>query len=120
MRRYEPGLRCLAGGESLTRVWSNLIDNALQAMGYAGRLELETRLEEGRALVLVADDGPGIAEADKGRVFEPFFTTKGPGEGTGLGLVIAKRIVEAEGGRIGFESAPGRTVFAVSLPLAAD
>ena len=120
VRRYEPGLRCLAGGESLTRVWSNLIDNALQAMGYAGRLELETRLEEGRALVLVADDGPGIAEADKGRVFEPFFTTKGPGEGTGLGLVIAKRIVEAEGGRIGFESAPGRTVFAVSLPLAAD
>jgi signal transduction histidine kinase len=105
--------------DRLNQVWINLIDNALFAMSYAGRLELSVKAEAGSVRVSVADSGAGIPEEVKPRIFSPFFTTKEGGSGTGLGLSIAKRIIEEEGGSIGFESRPGRTVFTVHLPVRA-
>ena len=105
----------------LNQVWTNLIDNALDAMGGAGTLRVTTRAEgEGGALVEIADTGPGIPPAIAARVFEPFFTTKGVGKGTGLGLDIARRIVEERhGGTIEIVSGPGDTVLRVHLPARA-
>jgi signal transduction histidine kinase len=102
-RRSEPGCKVRAVPDLLTQVWTNLVVNALQAM-------------EGRGEIRLADTGSGIPSEIGDRVFEPFFTTKAPGEGSGLGLDIAKRIVEGLGGSITFDSRPGRTVFKVDLP----
>jgi PAS domain S-box-containing protein len=102
----------------LNQVWMNLINNALQAMSNKGRLGLGIRRSGGRILVSVQDDGPGIPEDIQGRVFEPFFTTKALGEGTGLGLDICKKILQAHGADISFETGPGGTTFLVSLPAA--
>jgi signal transduction histidine kinase len=118
-RDFPSGLPAVAAytGE-LNQVWTNLLDNALDAVPEGGRVSVRAR-EEGRYLrVDVEDDGPGIPEALRHRVFEPFFTTKGVGEGTGLGLDVVRRIVEARhGGAVSVESRPGRTVFTVRLPL---
>ncbi len=103
----------------LQQVWVNLIVNAVQAMGGRGRLELRTRLRpDGWIEATVADDGPGIPAEVQGRLFEHRFTTRGGRVefGLGFGLPISRMIVENHGGRLSFESAPGRTVFRVELP----
>jgi signal transduction histidine kinase len=102
--------------ERLKEVWMNLIDNALQAMDYRGKLAVSTYREGKWVLISVADTGPGIPEAIRDKVFTPFFTTKAPGEGTGLGLNICKRIVEKHGGELSFSSGPGGSTFYVRLP----
>ncbi|GAA1798750.1 cyclic nucleotide-binding domain-containing protein [Planosporangium flavigriseum] len=102
----------------LNQVWTNLIDNAVQAMNGSGTLTVRTGRDADRVLVEVCDTGPGIPPELRQRVFEPFFTTKPVGEGTGLGLDIAYRIVvNQHGGDIGVVSNPGDTRFQVRLPL---
>jgi len=99
-------------------VWTNLIDNAIHAMGGRGVLELRARRVGPDVEVRIADSGPGIPPAIAARIFEPFFTTKPQGVGTGLGLHIAHNIVvHRHHGRIDVESKPGRTEFRVSLPI---
>jgi signal transduction histidine kinase len=102
----------------LNQVWTNLIDNAVQAMNGSGTLTLRTSRDGDRVLVEVGDTGPGVPPELRQRVFEPFFTTKPVGEGTGLGLDIAYRIVvNRHAGDIGLVSNPGDTRFQVRLPL---
>jgi signal transduction histidine kinase len=106
------------GGE-LNQVWVNLIDNALDAIGPGGRVEVNAR-QEGRDIVVqVSDDGPGIPEAARPHIFEPFFTTKPQGRGMGLGLGIVHSLVSRHSGGIEVDSRPGHTVFSVRLPLEA-
>jgi signal transduction histidine kinase len=104
------------GGE-LNQVWSNLIDNALDAAPERGHVRVSAALEGGVLVVRVVDDGDGIPDAVRDRLFEPFFTTKQVGEGTGLGLDIAKRLVGRHEGQIEVDSRRGRTEFRVTLPL---
>jgi signal transduction histidine kinase len=102
----------------LNQVWTNLIDNAVQAMDGHGTLTVRTRLDGDRVRVEIGDTGPGIPESLRQRIFEPFFTTKPIGQGTGLGLDISYRIVVARhGGDLTVESEPGDTRFIVCLPL---
>ncbi|NJC72257.1 cyclic nucleotide-binding domain-containing protein [Planosporangium thailandense] len=102
----------------LNQVWTNLVDNAVQAMQGSGTLTVRTGRDGDRVLVEVGDTGPGIPPELRRRVFEPFFTTKPVGEGTGLGLDIAYRIVvNRHGGDISVDSKPGDTRFQVRLPL---
>ncbi len=102
----------------LNQVWTNLIDNAAQAMNGEGTLTVRTARDGDRVLVEIADTGPGIPPELRQRVFEPFFTTKPVGEGTGLGLDISYRIVvNGHGGDISVRSQPGNTRFQVRLPL---
>ena len=103
------------GGE-LNQVWSNLIENALDAVAPSGNVIVRASCEGKWVIVRVIDDGPGISPEDKTKVFDPFFTTKPMGEGTGLGLDISRRIVRRHGGQIEFDSVPGRTEFRVTLP----
>jgi signal transduction histidine kinase len=103
------------GGE-LNQVWANLIDNALDAVTPSGRVDVSAAVEDRFVVVRVIDNGPGIAAAARARIFDPFFTTKPLGEGTGLGLDIARRIVGGHGGALDFTSEPGRTEFRVTLP----
>ncbi len=104
------------GGE-LNQVWMNLIDNALDAVGDGGRVTVSARAEGPSVVVRVTDDGPGIPDDIKRRIFDPFFTTKPVGKGTGMGLDIARRLVESNNGRLDFESRPGNTEFRVALPV---
>jgi signal transduction histidine kinase len=105
-------------GSELNQVWTNLLDNAIDALDGRGTITVATRRDGPCAVVEVADDGPGIAAEALDRVFEPFFTTKGVGMGTGLGLDAARRIVvERHDGSITVASEPGRTAFSVRLPL---
>ena len=102
----------------LNQVWTNLIDNAVQAMAGAGTLTIRTFTADDRLVVSVGDSGPGITPEVRKRIFEPFFTTKPVGEGTGLGLDISYRIVvNSHGGDIQVESEPGDTRFLVRLPF---
>ncbi|TGK03785.1 PAS domain S-box protein [Leptospira semungkisensis] len=103
--------------DDLMHLWTNLIMNSVQAMNYKGNLNIEASLQEKEVLVSIRDNGPGIPPNVADQVFEAFFTTKPLGEGSGLGLDIAKRIVEKHQGRIWFESSPGNTVFYVGLPF---
>ena len=107
-----------ARGSELNQVWTNLIDNAVDAMQGSGELRIRTSLELDRLLVEIGDNGPGIPPEIRDRIFEPFFTTKGVGQGTGLGLETALRIVREHGGEITVESVPGDTRFQIRLPLA--
>jgi signal transduction histidine kinase len=111
--------RVFARGSELNQVWTNLIDNAIDAMGGKGELIIRTSRELGFVLVEIIDSGHGIPHTVKPHVFEPFFTTKGVGEGTGMGLDTVYRIVRSHHGEISFESQPGRTTFQVRLPLRA-
>ena len=117
-REYAEGLPriCAYGGE-LNQVWTNLIDNAVDAMERRGKLKVKTSWDEDYVLVEINDDGPGIPREVKNRIFEPFFTTKGVGEGTGLGLDIVRRIVARHGGEIRVDSRPGETTFEIRLPI---
>ena len=104
----------------LNQVWTNLIDNALAAMGGSGTLTVRTARDGDSLLVEIGDTGPGVAEEIRGRIFEPFFTTKPVGEGTGLGLDISWRIVvNKHHGDLRVESVPGDTRFQVRIPLQA-
>jgi signal transduction histidine kinase len=112
--------RIQAYGSELNQVWTNLIDNAIQAMGGAGRMRIRTAREDDNVLVEIEDDGPGIPAEIQPRIFDPFFTTKAPGEGTGLGLhTCYDIIVKKHGGTIDVVSKPGSTLFAIGLPLQA-
>jgi len=110
-----------ANGSALNQIWTNLIDNALDAMqslppGEPKTLLVRTCVEPDGILVEIGDNGPGIPPEVQSRIFDPFFTTKPVGEGTGLGLDIVQRIVRAHKGSIRVDSQPGRTVFQVRLP----
>src|SRR5262252_8583922 len=105
-------------GSELNQVWSNLIDNAIDAMSGKGKLRVRTYRDNGCVVVEIGDDGPGISPEIRSHIFEPFFTTKGVGEGTGLGLDTVQRIVRKHKGSIQLNSRPGDTRFQVWLPLA--
>ena len=119
-REYTAGLPKVPGYPAeLNQVWTNLIDNAADAMGGRGVLTLRTRADAEAVYVEVADDGPGIAESVREHLYEPFVTTKPAGEGSGLGLENARRIVERRhGGTLSYTTGPGGTTFCVRLPLA--
>ncbi|HUL14429.1 MAG TPA: ATP-binding protein [Terriglobales bacterium] len=118
VRDYDPQLPrvCAYGGE-LNQVWTNLIDNAIDAMKGEGELRMKTMRELDCAVVDIGDNGPGVPPAIQSRIFEPFFTTKKVGEGTGLGLDTVMRIVRKHHGSIELKSQPGDTRFRVRLPF---
>ena len=118
VRHYGEGVpSILARGGELNQVWTNLIDNAIDAMNAGGTLTLLTRFENAFVMVEITDNGPGIPAHVLPRIFEPFFTTKGVGQGTGLGLDISYRIVQQHHGTIEVHSKPGETRFIVRLPV---
>jgi len=119
VKDYDPGLPTISGYPAeLNQVWTNLIDNAVDAMGGTGTLTIRTALDRGQVLVEFGDTGPGVPAEIRDRIFEPFFTTKGVGEGTGLGLDISFRIVvNKHHGDLRVESEPGNTRFQVCLPI---
>jgi signal transduction histidine kinase len=122
VREYDKSLPKLSVyGSELNQVWTNLIDNALDAMDCKGTLTIRTRRDDGLVVVEVGDSGPGIPADVQTRLFEPFFTTKPVGKGTGLGLDITWRIVvNRHGGTIKVHSKPGDTRFLVVLPVEAQ
>ena len=110
-----------ANGAELNQVWTNLIDNAIDASHGRGQIVIRTRQAEHNVVVEIEDHGPGIPAELISRIFDPFFTTKAPGQGTGLGLDIVRRIVvDAHHGDISVESQPGATRFIVQLPIATE
>ena len=118
VREYEPALPTISAyGSELNQVWTALIENALDALGSRGVLRLTCRLEGEMLLVEIWDSGPGIPLELQGRIFEPFFTTKAPGQGLGLGLDNAMRIVRKHRGHLSVRSEPNSTCFRVRLPL---
>lgn len=118
VREYSQNLpKIEAYASELNQVWTNLIDNAIDAMGGRGQIIIRTHQEDNYVVVEIEDNGAGIPEDVRLRIFEPFFTTKGPGVGTGLGLHITNNIIHRHNGLIQVESRPGATVFKVSLPL---
>lgn len=110
-----PSILCYP--DELNQVWTNLVHNALQAMDYKGTLKIEAKQQDGNILVSIADSGKGISPEIVPRIFEPFFTTKPPGEGSGLGLDIVKKIIERHTGKIEVNFVPGKTIFTVSIPI---
>jgi signal transduction histidine kinase len=120
-RDYDRSLpKVIVRGPELNQVWTNLLDNAIAALGDQGTITVSTRRDGDCAVVQIADDGPGIPAEVLERVFDPFFTTKGVGNGSGLGLDTARRIVEERHrGSLVVESQPGATAFSVRLPLEA-
>ena len=105
-------------GAELNQVWTNLLANAIDALGETGEITITTRADGDCAEVDITDDGPGIPAAIRNRVFDPFFTTKDVGQGTGLGLDTARQIiVNRHHGSLTLESEPGRTVFRVRMPI---
>lgn len=106
-------------GSELNQVWTNIIDNAIDAMHGKGKLHVRAYRDDGCVVIEIADSGPGIPPEIQRHIFEPFFTTKGVGEGTGLGLDTVQRIVKKHRGSIQVNSKPGDTRFQVFLPLAA-
>ncbi|WP_036331504.1 ATP-binding protein [Microbispora sp. ATCC PTA-5024] len=119
VKEYDRSLpQISAYAAELNQVWTNLIDNALSAMGGSGTLSVRTFRKDDRIVVEIGDTGPGIPPEIRPRIFEPFFTTKPVGEGTGLGLDISYRIVvNKHHGDIRVESEPGDTRFQVYLPI---
>jgi len=105
-------------GSELNQIWTNLIDNAIDAMHGKGELRVRTFRDDGCVVVEIADNGPGIPADVQPHIFEPFFTTKGVGEGTGLVLDTVQRIVRKHRGNIQVNSKPGDTRFQVLLPIA--
>ena len=117
-RDYQPELPHISAyGSELNQVWTALIENALDALGNQGSLRIKCRLEAEMILVEIWDTGPGIPPELQERIFEPFFTTKPPGQGLGLGLDNAMRIVRKHRGHLSVKSEPGSTCFQVRLPL---
>ena len=118
-REYDETLpRICAYGSELNQVWTNLIDNAIDAMNGKGEITIRTSRQSDGVLVEIIDNGPGIPEDVQSRIFEPFFTTKGVGKGTGLGLDIIRRIVvKRHQGSVRVNSKPGETCFRICLPV---
>jgi signal transduction histidine kinase len=121
VKDYDPALPPVPGYPAeLNQVWTNLIDNAVSAMGDTGTLTVRTKLQNDHAVIEFGDTGPGVPQGIKDRIFEPFFTTKPVGQGTGLGLDISWRIIaNKHHGGISVDSVPGDTRFRVWLPLTA-
>lgn len=118
-RDYQPiPLLVDSFGSELNQVWTNIIDNAIDAMHGRGKLRVRTFRDDNCVVVEIGDNGPGISPEVEPHIFEPFFTTKGVGEGTGLGLDTVQRIVRKHRGSIQVDSKPGDTRFQVLLPLA--
>jgi signal transduction histidine kinase len=119
VRDYDRSLPPLTvRGSELNQVWTNLLDNAIDALGERGTITISTRADQGRAIVEITDDGPGIPPGVQSRVFDAFFTTKDVGQGTGLGLATVYRIVvDRHAGSLTFTSVPGKTTFRVSIPF---
>jgi PAS domain S-box-containing protein len=113
-----PSIQCYF--DELNQVWTNLIHNALQAMNNQGTLTVEVIQAEGTIRTSITDSGLGIPPEIQSKIFQPFFTTKPPGEGSGLGLDIVRKIVEKHQGTIAFTSVSGQTTFTVSLPIFTD
>jgi signal transduction histidine kinase len=118
IRDYDDHLPHILANESeLNQVWTNLIDNAIDAMDGHGQVQVRTQHDEHAVLVEIVDQGRGIPPELQSRIFDPFFTTKEVGKGTGLGLDIVRRIiVDHFHGEISFESAPGDTRFLIRVP----
>jgi signal transduction histidine kinase len=118
-REYATDLpRIEAYGSELNQVWTNIIDNAIDAMGGHGEITLRTYARGDNVIVELSDNGPGIPPEVRQRIFEPFFTTKGPGTGTGLGLhIVYNIVVDKHHGQIEVTSEPGKTCFQVTLPV---
>jgi PAS domain S-box-containing protein len=119
VREYADDLPVIeAYASELNQVWTNIIDNAIDAMDGEGTLTVRARQEERWVVVEIEDDGEGIPEENLSKIFDPFFTTKGPGAGTGLGLNISRNlIVQKHQGRMQVRSKPGSTCFSVRLPM---
>jgi signal transduction histidine kinase len=116
-REYEPDLPEIeAFGSELNQVWTNLLDNAIDAMDGRGEIRIRAFARDADVVVDICDDGPGMPPEVRDRIFEPFYTTKPPGSGTGLGLHISHNVVARHGGRINVRSRPGETCFEVVLP----
>jgi signal transduction histidine kinase len=122
VRDYDRDLpKLTVRGSELNQVWTNLLDNAIDALGDRGTITVTTRRDGPYVLVDVSDDGPGISPEDRERVFDSFFTTKDVGQGMGLGLSTAHRIVvDRHDGAMTVDSEPGLTTFHVRLPVAAS
>jgi signal transduction histidine kinase len=118
-RDYDRALpKLTVRGSELNQVWTNLLDNAIDALGESGTIRIATRVEGNSAVVEVTDDGPGIPSDVCEHVFDSFFTTKEVGHGTGLGLATVWRIVvDRHDGAVAVDSRPGQTTFRVTLPL---
>jgi signal transduction histidine kinase len=115
----EPDLPTIeASGRDLNQVWTNLIDNAADAMDGAGTLTIRAAREDGTVVVSISDTGPGIDPDVRQRIFDPFFTTKAPGQGTGLGLHTVHTIVTRSGGEISVDSDSSGTTFTLRFPPA--
>ncbi|MCC3595088.1 sensor histidine kinase, partial [Microcoleus sp. PH2017_28_MFU_U_A] len=116
-KNYEhiPPIQCYF--DELNQVWTNLIHNALQAMNNKGYLTVNAIHNDENIQISIADSGTGIPPEIHSKIFQPFFTTKPPGEGSGLGLDIVRKIVAKHRGQITFESRPGQTTFTVILPI---
>jgi len=117
----EPDLPTIeASGRDLNQVWTNLIDNAADAMGESGTLTIRAAMEDGTVVVAITDTGPGIDPKVRERIFDPFFTTKAPGQGTGLGLHTVHTIVTRSGGTISIDSDSTGTTFTLRFPPATN
>jgi signal transduction histidine kinase len=114
IRKYQVLPLILCYPNELNQIWMNLIHNAIQAMAGKGTLTIETTLQDEQIFVSITDTGKGISNTIRPHIFEPFFTT---GAGNGLGLGIAKNIIEKHQGKIEITSQPGKTTFQVSMPL---
>jgi signal transduction histidine kinase len=118
-RDYDRSLpRLTVRGSELNQVWTNLLDNAIDAIGDGGTVTVATHHDGDCAVIEITDDGPGIPPEIRDRIFDSFFTTKDVGSGTGLGLATARRIVvDGHNGSLTVDSRPGETIFHVRLPI---
>ena len=117
-REYAPDLpRIVAYGSELNQVWTNILDNAIDAMDGKGEITIRTGREGDVVIISIEDNGPGIPDEIQDKIFSPFFTTKAVGKGTGLGLNITWNIIQRHAGEIKVNSWPGRTVFEIRLPI---
>ena len=117
VRDYQPDLPEIdAFGSELNQVWTNILDNAIDAMDGQGEIRIRAFARDTDVVVEICDDGPGMPPEVRERIFEPFYTTKPPGSGTGLGLHISHNVIARHGGRIDVRSGPEGTCFEIALP----
>ena len=117
VRDYQPDLPEIeAFGSELNQVWTNILDNAIDAMDGHGEIRIRAFSQDADVVVELCDNGPGMPPEIRDRIFEPFYTTKPPGSGTGLGLHISHNVIARHGGRIDVRTRPGETCFEITLP----
>ena len=116
-RDYQSSSLILCYPDELIQVWTNLIHNSIQAIEHQGKLTIATKEINNGINITIKDTGAGIPAEIKQQILEPFFTTKPPGEGSGLGLHISKKIIDKHQGTITVDSEPGKTVFSIWLPF---